>query len=39
VRFIHLNHTNPALLVDSEARKQIETSGFRVAAEGEKIEL
>ena len=39
VRFIHLNHTNPALLVDGEARKQIEQSGFRVAVEGEKVEL
>ena len=39
VRFIHLNHTNPALLVDGEARKQIEQSGFRVADEGEKVEL
>ncbi|MGW8282472.1 MAG: MBL fold metallo-hydrolase [Gemmatimonadota bacterium] len=39
VRFIHLNHTNPALLADSEARRQIERNGFRVAAEGETVEL
>ncbi len=39
VRFIHLNHTNPALAVDGEARKQIEQSGYRVAVEGEKVDL
>lgn len=39
VRFIHLNHTNPALATDGEARKQIERSGFRVAVEGEKVDL
>lgn len=39
IRFIHLNHTNPALLDGGEARKQIERNGFRVAAEGEKVEL
>jgi pyrroloquinoline quinone biosynthesis protein B len=39
VRFIHLNHTNQALLPDSEARKTIEQSGFRVAEEGEQVEL
>ena len=39
IRFIHLNHTNPALLDDGEARKQIERHGFRVAVEGEKFEL
>ncbi len=39
VRFIHLNHTNPALLPDSEARRQIERRGFRVAVEGERVEL
>jgi pyrroloquinoline quinone biosynthesis protein B len=39
IRFIHLNHTNPALLDDGEARKQIEQHGFRVAVEGEKVEL
>ena len=39
IRFIHLNHTNPALFDDSEAREQIEQGGFRVAEEGEKFEL
>jgi len=39
VRFIHLNHTNPALLDDGEARRLIEQNGFRIAAEGEKVEL
>jgi pyrroloquinoline quinone biosynthesis protein B len=39
IRFIHLNHTNPALLDDGEARKQIERNGFRVAVGGEKFEL
>ncbi len=39
VRFIHLNHTNPALKPDSEARRTIEQNGFYVAEEGEKVEL
>ncbi|MFQ5638443.1 MAG: MBL fold metallo-hydrolase [bacterium] len=39
VRFIHLNHTNPALWPDSEARKSIENNGFRVAEEMERVEL
>lgn len=39
VRFIHLNHTNPALWPDSEERREIERRGFRVAEEGERIGL
>lgn len=39
IRFIHLNHTNPALLSDSEARHTIERNGFRVADELEKVGL
>ena len=39
IRFIHLNHTNPALRADSAARKQIERAGFRVAAIGERVKL
>ncbi len=39
VRFIHLNHTNPALRSDSSATRDIETSGFGVAAEGERFSL
>ena len=38
-RFLHLNHTNPALLPDSEARRTIAARGFRVAVELEKVEL
>lgn len=39
VRFIHLNHTNPALNPSSKARLEIVKNGFRVAKEGERIEL
>ncbi|MHC4942430.1 MAG: MBL fold metallo-hydrolase [Planctomycetota bacterium] len=39
VRFIHLNHTNPALWKDSDARGRIEGKGFNVAEEMERIEL
>ena len=39
VRFIHLNHTNPALRPDSEARGAIEAAGFRVAEEGERVAI
>jgi pyrroloquinoline quinone biosynthesis protein B len=39
VRFIHLNHTNPALWPDSEARETIEKNGFRVAEELERVGL
>jgi pyrroloquinoline quinone biosynthesis protein B len=39
VRFIHFNHTNPAVNADSVARKSIEKSGFHVAEEGERVEL
>ena len=39
IRFIHLNHTNPALNPDGEARKTIEEKGFRVAEELERVEL
>jgi len=33
IRFLHLNHTNPALQPDGEARRQIEARGYRVAEE------
>lgn len=36
VRFIHLNHTNPALWTDSAARRTIEAAGFHVAEPLEK---
>ncbi len=35
VRFIHFNHTNPALAPNSAARRAIEAAGMRVAEEGE----
>jgi pyrroloquinoline quinone biosynthesis protein B len=37
VRFIHLNHTNPALRPDG--RREVERAGFRVAEELERIGL
>ena len=39
VRFIHLNHTNPAWREGTSARKSIEAAGFRVAEEGEIVSL
>ena len=39
VIFIHMNHTNPALVPNSEARQTIESRGFRVAFEGMQLEL
>jgi pyrroloquinoline quinone biosynthesis protein B len=39
VRFIHLNHTNPALRVDSEAHRAITESGFAVASESDRHPL
>lgn len=39
VRFIHLNHTNPALWPDGEAYKSVFAKGFRLAAEGERVGL
>lgn len=39
VRFIHLNHTNPALIRGSPAREAIERAGMRVAEQGERMPL
>jgi pyrroloquinoline quinone biosynthesis protein B len=39
IRFIHLNHSNPALRPDSAARRQIERAGFHVAEIGERVGL
>lgn len=39
VRFIHLNHTNPALDPGGEARATIERNGYRVAEELERVGL
>ncbi len=35
IRFIHLNHSNPALNANSDARQSIEAAGMHVADEGE----
>jgi pyrroloquinoline quinone biosynthesis protein B len=37
VRFIHLNHTNPALQLGSEARRRVEAAGFQIAEQYERI--
>lgn len=37
--FTHLNHSNPALGPDDEARRRIEAAGFRVLDEGAEFEL
>ncbi len=37
VYFIHLNHTNPALVPGSEAREEVLEIGFGIAEEGQKI--
>ena len=39
VRFIHLNHTNPALVRNSPERLRVERSGARVAESGERVGL
>ena len=39
VKFIHLNHTNPALRAGSAATRQIEQAGMQIAAQGEVVDL
>jgi pyrroloquinoline quinone biosynthesis protein B len=39
VLFTHLNHTNPLVDPASDARERLESSGFRVAARGDVVEL
>ena len=39
VRFLHLNHTNPALRADSDAARELTRRGFTLAVEGEVVEL
>lgn len=39
IRFIHLNHTNPALIDGSDAQQRIEKLGFRIARELEIVQL
>jgi pyrroloquinoline quinone biosynthesis protein B len=38
IRFIHLNHTNPAFR-ESDIQEQIYERGFRIAAQAERIGL
>lgn len=38
LRFLHLNHTNPALH-DAAVRARIEAAGFAIATEGERVSL
>lgn len=39
VWFIHLNHTNPLLNIDSEASQQVRANGFNIAVEGLRLDL
>jgi len=39
VRFIHLNHTNPALWPESDERRRVQARGFGVADEMERVGL
>jgi pyrroloquinoline quinone biosynthesis protein B len=39
VRFVHLNHTNPAYKVDSREAELIRINGVAVATEGERFDL
>ncbi len=39
VRFIHLNHTNPALHSSGDAARQIKRAGMSIAIEGDVIDL
>jgi pyrroloquinoline quinone biosynthesis protein B len=39
VRFLHLNHTNPALDPESDARKHVEAAGFRIAERADTVDL
>lgn len=39
VHFIHLNHTNPAIVTESEASNTILSKGYRVARYGQVVEL
>ncbi len=39
IRFIHLNHTNPAIDPGGDTRREIERRGFNVADEGEQVDL
>ena len=39
VRFIHLNHSNPALQPKSKARERVQKAGMSVAQTGERVDL
>ena len=39
IRFIHLNHSNPALWPDTDSRRSVIEAGCRVAEEGETVPL
>ena len=39
IRFIHLNHSNPAFDADSDARRMIRDAGMAVAEHGERVSL
>ncbi|MBI4229475.1 MAG: pyrroloquinoline quinone biosynthesis protein PqqB, partial [Planctomycetes bacterium] len=39
VRFLHLNHTNPALDPGSDAARLVREAGCAIAREGETVEL
>lgn len=39
VRFVHLNHTNPALRPDSAEAALVRAAGAAIAEEGERIAL
>lgn len=39
IHFIHFNHTNPLLNINSEASEQILKAGFKIAKQGLKFEL
>ena len=39
VHFIHLNHTNPALVPGSDAQRAVEAAGMHLAVQGERVPL
>ena len=39
VHFIHFNHTNPLLINESYAQKEVSEKGFNLAREGQIIEF
>jgi pyrroloquinoline quinone biosynthesis protein B len=39
IRFIHFNHTNPVLRPDTEAVRQVQTAGFSIAEQSERVNL